>query len=451
MSASSQPFEALDRLNRLVTAATTARPAFSAQGTVARISPSFITVAGLSRFVSIGEAVSIATSSGELIAEVANIDRETINVTPVATGMKVELGAGVTALCGPISLSPHESWLGRAVNPIGEPIDDLGPLQPGPRTIPIHTGAPKAMSRERLGKHLVTGVKAIDLFTPICAGQRIGIFAGSGVGKSTLLAMLSRAMAFDVVVLSLVGERGREVRDFLDDAMAECRDKVVAVVATADESPMTRRLAPTSAMCLAEYFRDLGRNVLLIVDSITRYAHAIRELALASNEPPVARGFPPSVFGALPRLLERAGPGAEGSGTISAIISVLVDGDDHNDPIADAVRGILDGHIVLDRAIAAQGRYPAINPLASISRLAPKIRGKNEAAFASQLIELVSRFEDSRDLRTIGGYRPGGDTQLDRAVQIVPRLYDAVKQDLNDAPVADVFAYLAEKLQAPPN
>ncbi len=451
MSASSQPFEALDRLNRLVTAATTARPAFSAQGTVARISPSFITVAGLSRFVSIGEAVSIATNSGDLIAEVANIDRETINVTPVAMGMKVELGASVTALCGPIALSPHESWLGRAVNPVGEPIDDLGPLQPGPRTIPIHNGAPKAMSRERLGKHLVTGVKAIDLFTPVCAGQRVGIFAGSGVGKSTLLAMLSRAMAFDVVVLSLVGERGREVRDFLDDAMAECRDKVVAVVATADESPMMRRLAPTSAMCLAEYFRDLGRNVLLIVDSITRYAHAIRELALASNEPPVARGFPPSVFGALPRLLERAGPGAEGSGTISAIISVLVDGDDHNDPIADAVRGILDGHIVLDRAIAAQGRYPAIDPLASISRLAPKIRGKNEATFAAQIIELVSRYEDSRDLRTIGGYRPGSDAQLDRAVQIVPRLYEAMKQDLNDEPVGDVFAYLAEKLQAPPN
>jgi flagellum-specific ATP synthase len=305
------------------------------------------------------------------------------------------------------------------------------------------------MRRSRLGEQLKTGVKAIDLFTPICAGQRIGIFAGSGVGKSTLLAMLSRAPSSDVTVLALVGERSREVRDFLDDTLSASRDRVVSVVATSDESPMMRRLAPAAAMCIAEYYRDQGKNVLLIIDSLTRYAHAMRELALASDEPPVARGYPPSVFSALPRLLERAGTGEEGAGTITAVLSVLVDGDDHNDPIADAARGILDGHIVLERSIASQGRLPAVDPLASLSRLAPKIRTKQQSQFTTQLIESISRFEDTRDLRAIGGYRPGSDLTLDRALETVPRVYDALKQDLNESPVEDVFAFLAQTLSNP--
>ena len=246
--------------------------------------------------------------------------------------------------------------------------------------MPILGSPPSPLCRNRLGKPLITGVKAVDLFTPICAGQRIGIFSGSGVGKSTILAMLSRAPSSDVTVLALVGERSREVRDFLDDTLGSARSRVISVVATSDESPMMRRLAPSAAMCIAEYFRDRGKNVLLIIDSLTRYAHAMRELALAADEPPVARGYPPSVFGALPRLLERAGPGEDEAGTITAILSVLVDGDDHNDPIADAARGILDGHIVLDRAIASQGRLPAVDPLASLSRLAPKIRTKAAVA-----------------------------------------------------------------------
>ena len=362
----------IDRLTRLAARAATQRTSHEVSGAVVRISPTFVVVSGLSKFVTLGDAVEIASHGSAVLAEVASIASDTVNVTPFASQPQIELGARVRAASGPLRLAPHPSWMGRVINPLGQPIDGRGPLNQGSKSLPIHGGPPLAMRRNRLGKHLVTGVKAIDLYTPICAGQRIGVFAGSGVGKSTLLAMLSRSMAFDVVVLSLVGERGREVRDFLDDALADCRDKVLAVVATADESPMMRRLAPNSAMCVAEYFRDLGQSVLLIVNSITRYAHAIRELALASQEPPVARGYPPSVFGALPRLLERAGPGEEGSGTISAIISVLVDGDDHNDPISDAVRGILDGHIVLDRAIAAQGRYPAVDPLVSISRLAPE-------------------------------------------------------------------------------
>lgn len=438
----------LDKLEQFMALADARSPAHRVSGQVSRISPSFIVVAGLSKFVSIGDAVWISGASGGVIGEVANIDAETINVTPLVSAHKIELNARVYAMLEQLTLAPHHSWLGRTLNALGQPIDDAGPLAAGERQMSMQGTPPSPLRRSRLGKQITTGVKVIDLFTPICAGQRLGIFAGSGVGKSTLLAMLSRSPGCDVTVLALVGERSREVRDFLDDTLADSRSQVVSIVATSDESPMMRRLAPSAAMCVAEYFRDAGKNVLLIIDSLTRYAHAMRELALAAEEPPVARGYPPSVFSALPRLLERAGTGEEGSGTITAVVSVLVDGDDHNDPIADAARGILDGHVVLDRALAGQGRFPAMDPLVSLSRLAPKIRTKQQAQFVTQLLELIARFEDTRDLRTIGGYRSGSDALLDRAVEMVPRIYDAMKQDLAEPPTADVFAYLAQALPA---
>ena len=450
MATSLAPANPLDRLDILMALAAARQPAHRISGRVARISSTYLVVSGLSKFVSIGDAVSIAGLGGTVLAEVASIDADTINVTPFVADHRIELGARVTAMSGQLTLSPHESWLGRTLNALGQPIDDGAPLLTGDCALSIQGSPPSPMRRNRLGKPLMTGVKAIDLFTPICAGQRIGIFAGSGVGKSTLLAMLSRAPSSDVTVLALVGERSREVRDFLDDTLRDARSRVVAVVATSDESPMMRRLAPSAAMCIAEYFRDCGKNVLLIVDSLTRYAHSMRELALAADEPPVARGYPPSVFSALPRLLERAGTGEEGAGTITAILSVLVDGDDHNDPIADATRGILDGHIVLDRAIASQGRLPAVDPLTSLSRLAPKIRTKQQTQFVTQLIEVISRFEDTRDLRAIGGYKSGSDATLDRALEIVPRVYEAMKQDLDDAPVQDVFAFLSQVLPGAP-
>jgi flagellum-specific ATP synthase len=435
-----------DQLDLLMATAAARMPAHRVSGRVVRISTTYLVVSGLSKFVSIGDAVTISGLGGAVLAEVATIEADSINVTPFVQDHRIELGARVTAKSGQLTLSPHDSWLGRTFNALGEPIDDGDPLVSGAQAFAIHGVPPSPLRRNRLGKPLTTGVKAIDLFTPICAGQRIGIFAGSGVGKSTLLAMLSRAPSSDVTVLALVGERSREVRDFLDDTLGATRSRVVSVVATSDESPMMRRLAPSTAMCIAEYYRDRGKNVLLIIDSLTRYAHAMRELALAADEPPVARGYPPSVFSALPRLLERAGPGEEGAGTITAVLSVLVDGDDHNDPIADAARGILDGHIVLDRAIASQGRLPAVDPLASLSRLAPKIRTKNQAQFVTQLIEVISRFEDTRDLRAIGGYKSGSDATLDRAMDVVPRVYEAIKQDLDEPPVEDVFAHLSQTL-----
>jgi flagellum-specific ATP synthase len=294
---------------------------------------------------------------------------------------------------------------------------------------------------------LRTGVRVVDLFTPLCQGQRVGIFAGSGVGKSTILSMIAQAAAFDTVVLALVGERGREVREFLEGPLAANRARAVAVVSTGDESPMMRRLALPAAMAIAEYFRDRGESVLLIADSVTRYAHAARDVAMAAGEPAVARGYTPSVFSDLPRILERAGPGVEGTGSITGVFAVLVDGDDHNDPVADAIRGTLDGHIVLDRAIADQGRYPAVSVLASISRLAHLCWTVEQRTLVSTLKTMIARFEDTRDLRLMGGYHAGNDIELDRAVAMVPRIYDALRQDPAAKPSVDVFAELAQVLR----
>ena len=262
--------------------------------------------------------------------------------------------------------------------------------------------------------------------------------------------MLARSQGFDTAVIALVGERGREVREFIEDALGRDRGRAVTVVATGDESPMMRRLAPKTAMCIAEHFRDLGHNVLLILDSMTRFAHAARDVGLAAGEPPVARGYTPSVFGDLPKLLERAGPGEEGSGTITGIFSVLVDGDDHNDPVADSIRGTLDGHIVLDRAIADQARYPAVDVLASVSRLANKAWTPEQLTFVMKLRAMVARFEDTRDLRLMGGYRDGTDPALDRAIELVPRLYEAMRQGPADPPCADVFQEVARAFTPAP-
>jgi flagellum-specific ATP synthase len=244
-----------------------------------------------------------------------------------------------------------------------------------------------------------------------------------------------------------VGERGREVREFLDDTLAANRQSAIAVVSTGDESPMMRRLAPRTAMAVAEYFRDRGDSVLLIVDSVTRFAHAARDVALAAGEPAVARGYAPSVFSDLPRLLERAGPGLEGSGSITGVFSVLVDGDDHNDPVADSIRGTLDGHIVLDRAIADQGRFPAVNILASVSRLAHPSRTPEQRKLVAKLRSLIARYEETRDLRLMGGFTAGADPLLDQAVKSVPRIYEAMTQTLSSPPCQDPFIELAAALR----
>ena len=437
---------AIERLERAMEAGRRDLPLVRVAGPVREVTASAVRVAGVSAFVRLGDRMGFSADGRMQVGEVVRIDAAGATVKPFES--RIEAGIGSLAhRVGPAQLRPDPRWKGRVIDALGRPVDGLGPLAEGPASVPLDADPPAAMTRARVKTPLPTGVRAIDLFTPLCAGQRIGIFAGSGVGKSTLLAMLAGAQGFDSVVVALVGERGREVREFLEGPIAAARDRAVIVVSTGDESPMMRRQAPKVALAVAESFRDRGESVLLIVDSVTRYAHAARDVALAAGEPAVARGYPPSVFSDLPRLLERAGPGAEGTGTITGIFSVLVDGDDHNDPVADSIRGTLDGHVVLDRAIAEQGRYPAIELLGSISRLAGEVWTGDQRELVRKLKSMMARFEETRDLRLMGGYRAGSDPDLDQAVSLVPRIYEALRQEPGQPPSRDAFLELAQSLR----
>ncbi|ATN33020.1 flagellum-specific ATP synthase FliI [Rhizobium sp. ACO-34A] len=416
-------------------------------GRVRTIAAGHYTVSGLSQHVRLGEFVAHQSATGVHMGEVVRVEPDLIYVCPIEPGEPIGVDDMVLRQ-GEFRLAPDASWCGRTISSLCRPIDGKGTLTHGSVERSITSLPPPSMTRSRVDKPFRTGVKAIDIFAPLCYGQRLGIFAGSGVGKSTLLSMLAKADAFDKVVITLVGERGREVREFIEDTLGDNMAKSVVVVTTSDESPMLRKMAPLVGMTIAEHFRDQGDNVLFIADSVTRFAHAIREVAIAAGEPPVARGYPASVFTEMPRLLERAGPGLEGSGTITAIISILVDGDNHNDPIADSTRGILDGHIVLDRALADEGRYPPINPLSSISRLARKAWTPDQEKLVSRLKSLIHNYEETKDLRLIGGYRPGTDPDLDMAVKQVPVVYDVIKQSPGDRMVIDAYTELANALRA---
>ncbi len=418
-------------------------------GQVVEVTATHFRVGGLSRSARLGDVVDFSTPRGKRSGEIVQISPGSVLVAPFESSSDTGLGQEVFNR-GPIAISPGDNWRGRVIDALARPIDNAGPLLRGSAVHIPETPAP--LRRQRVDAPFKTGVRVIDIFTPLCYGQRLGVFAGSGVGKSTLLAMLASADAFDTVVVALVGERGREVREFLEDTLGdETMTKTVAVVATSDESAMMRRRAPDTAMRVAEHFRDRGDRVLLVLDSITRLAHALREVATGTGEPPVARGYPASVFTDLPKLLERAGPGVEGHGSITAILSVLVDGDDHNDPVADAVRGILDGHVVLDRAIAEQGRFPAVDPLASISRLANRAWSQDQHTLATRLKSMIARFEDTRDIRLLGAYQPGADAELDLAVRQVPTIYEALLQQPQEPRSHDPFADLAHHLKAREN
>ena len=438
---------ALERLERALAAAAVKLPKVQAGGVVSEVGPSHARVNGLSQLVRLGECVDLAAGEPPQLAEVIRIDETGVTIKPFDLVHRVGLGTAARRH-GFISLSPTVPGSVASSTRLGAPIDGGAPLVQGTTARSADRAPPPPMRRQRITTPVRTGVRAIDIFTPICAGQRIGIFAGSGIGKSTLLAMLARSGGFDTVVIGLIGERGREVREFVEDVLQHERARAVAVVATGDESPMMRRLAPKTAMCIAEYFRDAGHKVLLIIDSVTRFAHAARDVALAAGEPPVARGYPPSVLNDLPKLLERAGPGEEGCGSITGVFSVLVDGDDHNDPIADTIRGTLDGHIVLDRAIADQGRFPAINVPGSISRLAEHAWTPEQAKLVAKLRAMIARFEDTRDLRLMGGYQRGLDIELDRAVDLIPKLYESLKQAPKDSPSGDAFQDIARTLSS---
>lgn len=345
---------------------------------------------------------------------------------------------------------PSRAWLGRVIDCFGNPVDGEGPLHLGLKPTLVRAAPPSAHDRARVGGRLDVGVRAINAFAAICRGQRMGVFAGSGVGKSVLMSMLARGANADVIVIGLVGERGREVKEFIEDTLGEeGRRRSVVVVATSDESAARRRLAPHMACAVAEHFRDEGLGVLLLIDSVTRFAMAQREIGLSIGEPPTTKGYTPSVFSELPKLLERAGPGREGEhGSITALFTVLVDGDDHNEPIADAVRGILDGHIVMERSIAERGRYPAINILKSISRLMPMCHTVEENEIIGRARAALSLYSEMEELIRIGAYKPGADPEVDEAVRVRPAIEAFLTQSRDDrTSIKDGFALLAEALK----
>ena len=356
-----------------------AAPALTAAGRVTSAAGLAIDIAGLNPLLAVGDRLALQGRGEHAIpAEVVSFRGATARAMPlgplagIGPGARASIGIGNGSIAsGAIGLNVSDAWLGRVIDPLGAPLDNKGALPPGPGR-PVRAAPPPAAHRARLGPRISLGVRALDLFTTCRLGQRIGLFAGSGVGKSTLLAMLAQQAECDVVVLALVGERGREVREFIEDDLGPALERSVVVIATSDQPPLLRREAAYAAMTVAEHFRDQGRSVLLLMDSVTRFCLALREIGLASGEPPATRGYPPSMFAELPCLLERAGPGQDDSpGSITGLFTVLVEGDDHNEPIADAVRGILDGHALLDRRIAESGRYPAIDVLRSLSRTVP--------------------------------------------------------------------------------
>ncbi|QIJ73707.1 flagellar protein export ATPase FliI [Methylobacterium sp. CLZ] len=342
------------------------------------------------------------------------------------------------------AIRPSNTWLGRTVDALGRPIDGLGPLAQGPAIYSLRADPPPAHGRRRVGPPLDLGVRCINTFLTMCRGQRMGIFAGSGVGKSVLLSMLARYTAADVAVIGLVGERGREVQEFLqDDLGAAGLARSVVVVATSDEPVLMRRNAAYVTLAIAEYFRDQGAQVLCMIDSITRFAMAQRDIGLAGGEPPTAKGYTPTVFSELPRLLERAGPGV-GEGAISGLFTVLVEGDDHNEPVADAVRGILDGHIVMERRIAEQGRYPAINVLRSVSRTMPRACDPAHLPTVRRARKVLATYADMEELIRLGAYRAGSSPEVDEAVALMPDLTAFLGQGKEEATsIGEGYARLA--------
>ncbi len=418
-----------------------------AEGRLLRLGRHVLTAGGLAGFVGLGDLCRIEGEDA-LLAEVVALDGARLSLAPYGEPRGLSVGARVVRAGSIARLRPHPSWLGRVVDGFGRPRDGGGPLRPGPRAREVVADPPPAHRRRPLGPRLRTGVRALDLFVPCRRGQRLGIFAGSGVGKSSLLSMIARGSEADVVVVALVGERGRELGEFVRDTLGpEGLARSVVVAATSDEPALLRRRAALAATAIAEAFRDQGAAVMLLFDSVTRFAQAGREVALAAGELPVARGYPPSVFAELPRLLERSGPG-EGDGSITAFYTVLVDGDDFNEPVADAVRGILDGHVVLDRRIAEGGRYPAIDVLRSLSRTAPGCYTPEEYALIREARALLARLAEMADLVELGAYRPGSNPELDRALRLRPALERLLAQDVQEAPsTIDPFAALAAILR----
>ncbi len=429
-------------------------PRLTRFGRVARVEGLLIEVTGASGAIGLGGRVRIAGADGrETPCEVVGFRDGRALAMPFGQLEGMTLGARATFDEGSSAIFPSHAWLGRVIDAFGRPTDGKGALGCGMQPYPLRAQPPSAYERSRVGGKLDLGVRALNTFLTCCEGQRMGIFAGSGVGKSTLLAMLARNTSADVTVIALVGERGRELKEFIEDDLGEegLRRSVI-VAATSDEAPLTRKQAAFVAMATAEYFRDQGLQVLLMMDSVTRFAMAQREIGLSAGEPPASKGYTPTVFAELPRLLERAGPGRAGSpGSITGLFTVLVEGDDHNEPISDAVRGILDGHIVLERSIAERGRFPAINILKSVSRAMPACNSPPEQILVQQARQQLATYEDMAELIRLGAYRAGTNPEVDAAMQLYPNIEAFLTQSKDErTSLEDGYVTLSKIMEAAP-
>ncbi len=427
-----------------------ALPDYRSFGRVTAVLGLLVEVGGIERVLSIGGHCVVRAGNGRAVpCEVIGFRDKRAILMPFGTVDGVGLGCRVEPASHDATVQPCEAWLGRVVNALGEPIDGKGPLKLGKESYPMRNAPPPAHERHRVSGKIDLGVRAINTFLTCCRGQRMGIFSGSGIGKSILLSMMARFTASDVIVIGLTGERGREVQEFLEDNLGpEGLARSVVVVATSDESPLLRRQSAYLTMTIAEYFRDRGLDVLCLIDSITRFAMAQREIGLSAGEPPTTKGYTPTVFAELPKLLERAGPG-RGKGSITGLFTVLVEGDDHNEPVADALRAILDGHIVLDRKIAERGRYPAVDVLKSLSRTMPDCNTPEENGLVGRARALMSAYEDMAEMIRLGAYRRGSDPKTDEAIHFHPALEAFLKQDKDEhADLASGYGALARIFEA---
>ena len=424
-----------------------ALPEFEVYGRVAAVRGLLIEIAGPVAAMHVGGRIEIETGRGMVPCEIIGFSGERALAMPFGALEGVRRGCPAHVRDEIVGVRPSRGWLGRVVDALGRPIDGKGPLPQGPTVRPFRADPPPAHARRRVGAPLDLGVRAMNTFLTVCAGQRMGIFSGSGIGKSVLLSMFARYTAADVAVIGLVGERGREVQEFLqDDLGEEGLARSIVVVATSDEPALMRRNAAYLTLALSEHFLDEGAAVLCLIDSITRFAMAQRDIGLAGGEPPTAKGYTPTVFNELPRLLERAGPGT-GAGTITGMFTVLVEGDDHNEPIADAVRGILDGHIVMERQIAERGRYPAINVLKSVSRTMPRACDPAYLPVVQKARAVLATYADMEELIRLGAYRAGASPEVDEAIALMPELEAFLAQGKEDSTsIGDGYARLAEIL-----
>lgn len=415
-------------------------------GRVTAVRGMLLECTGVSQLMAIGDRCEVVHPSREpVMCEVVGFEQDRALMMPFDSTEGVGPGAKLRIIGNGSLVYPAQAWLGRVVNARGEPIDDKGPLPMGRLAYRLQADPPPANRRQRVRGKLDLGVRALNTFLTCCRGQRMGIFAGSGVGKSIMMSMLAKFSSADVNVIGLVGERGREVQEFIEDDLGEeGLKRSVVVVATSAESALMRRQAAYMTMTIAEYFRDQGQEVLCMIDSITRFAMAQREIGLSAGEPPTSKGYTPTVFSLLPKLLERAGPGEKGQGAITGLFSVLVEGDDTNEPISDAVRGILDGHIVLDRHIAQRGRFPAINILKSVSRSMPECNSDDENELVNAARRLMTTYDDMAEMVRLGAYRKGTDREVDQAIHFHPLLEDFLRQGIHEeAHLDDGYAQLA--------